>query len=104
MLGPIVTGLIDQSVDDDLSEAVDLGMEAEYLQIQIPTLDSCQIGLQVCNTPDGTYAVLGASALTDTTTGGYTDIFTLGGFRYIKITSSVGQSADETFTMRGWSP
>jgi len=101
MLGPLKDAVI--AINGQVSAEVDLGSTFEYLQVYIPTIDSSQVGLQVCDAPGGTYKVLGASALTDTTTGDFKDVFTLGGFRYIKVTTSAAQASGAvTFVVRGW--
>jgi hypothetical protein len=96
------TATIDVSVDDDLSNAVDLGASYDFLDIILPTLDSTTVSLQVCKTDDGTYQSLGDSITTATTTGGYSTTFKLGGWQHIKVKTSASQTADRSIEVRGW--
>jgi hypothetical protein len=93
--------LIDVLVDNDLTAEVDLGRDYDYMQIVIPTIDSAQVSVQVAEKSGGTYQDLGDSVTTDTTTGGYSTVFKIGGWRWIKIKTSAAQTADRTFRVRG---
>jgi len=96
--------------DDDLTPEVDLGGEYEQLLIEIPTITSAQVSLQVARSSGGTFRdlhmVLDADGttgqiITDAGTGGIMVIMPLGGFRYIKVKTSAGQAADRTFYVQG---
>jgi len=97
------TATIDISEDDDLSNAVDLGEHYRYLAVIIPTLTSARVGVHVCATADGAYVALGSgtSAQTDATTGGYATVFDIGGWRYVKLSTSAAQADDRTFALQG---
>jgi hypothetical protein len=94
-------GLIDISEDDDLTAEINLGKEYDYLDIILPTLDSCTVSLQVSEKSNGTFQALGNSVTTRTTTGGYSTVFNLGGWKYIKIKTSASQTADREIKVRG---
>lgn len=90
-----------------VSGAVNLGRDYEYVNIVLPALDSTTIGLQVGTAVhgDGTvdYQTLGVgSNVTGTTTGSCTTTLELGGFQYIKVTSSATQTATRTIYVRGY--
>jgi hypothetical protein len=83
------------------SAAVDLGRDYEWVQIYIPTITSANISFTVAETLTGTYYTLGSGSQVITAgTGGFTTVATIGGFRFIKVISSVSQTA-ETFRIRG---
>ena len=85
---------------DTVSDAVDIGNRFAYLLIKIPTITSAQLELQVSD-GDGTYQDFGQNALTLLGTGAYSDTWVLGGWRYIKIKSSVAQVSAVIFRVRG---
>jgi len=97
------TATITIATDDDLSDAVDLGEHYRYLAVIIPSLTPARVGVQVCATADGTYATLGAgtSAQTDPTAGGYATVFDIGGWRYVRLSTSVAQAGDREFAVQG---
>ena len=84
-----------------VSGAVDLGGYYAYLQIEIPTITSASLELQVSDSLGGTYQDFGQDALTTAGTGAYNATWNLGGWRYIKIKSSVAQTNAVTFRVRG---
>jgi hypothetical protein len=88
-----------------VSAAVDLGRDYDYLQINIPTIDSANVGFQVCETTGGTYKTLGSgNAIVAAGTGGFTTTVNLGGYQFIKVTTSAAQTANRTFVVRGSRP
>ena len=88
--------------DDTSSDEVDLGRSYDYLLIQIPTLVSCTIKLQVAEKTDGTFYDLGDGVTTATGEHGYADIFPLFGFQFIKVVASVAQTgSDKEIRVRG---
>lgn len=95
-----------------LSPAVDLGRDFEKLLIKIPTINEAQVGLTVSETLAGTYyplylfqpeAATSSQWLTTAGTGGIEVVCEhLGGFRYIKISTSAAQTtAAVTFRVCG---
>ena len=97
------TATITIATDDDLSDAVDLGDHYRYLAAILPTLTSARVGIHVCATAAGTYVPLGpgVAAQTDLTTGGYATVFDIGGWRYIKLSTSVAQGDNRAITVQG---
>ena len=97
------TATIDISEDDDLSDAVDLGEHYRYLAVVLPALTLARVGVHVSPTADGTYVALGSgsSAQTDPTTGGYATVFDIGGWRFIRLSTSVAQAEDRSFSVQG---
>lgn len=76
-----------------VSSAVDLGGHYPYMLIQIPTIDSANISVQVAEEQGGTYDDLGLSTnVIAAATGSFHTTIKIGGWRYIKIKSSATQS------------
>jgi len=97
------TATITVAVDDDLSDEVDLGEHFRYLAVIIPTLDEARVGVQVAAASGGSFVTLGSgsAAKTDPTTGAYATVFDVGGWRYVKVSTSAAQSADRIFSVQG---
>ena len=97
------TATIDVSADDDLTGEIDLGEHYRYLAVVLPTLDEARVGVQVSTGSGGSYVSLGSgtNAQTALTTGGYATVFDIGGWRFVKLSTSAGQSADCTFSVQG---
>ncbi len=83
------------------SAEVDLGRDYDYMEIQIPTVTSCTLKVQVAETTGGTFRDLGNGVTTATTTGGFNDVWKLGGYQFIKIVSSATQGAERLIRVRG---
>ena len=83
------------------SAEVDLGSSYDYLLIQIPTLTSCTIKLQVSETTGGTFYDLGDGVTTGVGTHSYADIFPLFGYQYIKVVASETQGTERLIRVRG---
>ena len=88
-------------VGSTTSSAIDLLREYDIVEIEMPTLPTtCDLSLTVARTAADSYYALGN--ITQTVgTGGYTEVFYIGSFRYIKLVSSVSQSGTNTFYVRG---
>lgn len=97
------TATIEVAADDDLSGEVDLGAHYRYLAVILPVLTDSRIGVQVAPTSGGTFMPLGNgnAAQTDMTTGEYATVFDIGGWRYVKLSTSVAQAADREFAVQG---
>jgi len=88
--------------DSESSDEINLGRECDYLEIQMPTLISCTIKLQVAEKTGGTFRDLGDKITTNTGTHNYHDVFRLGGWQFIKVVSSVTQTgSDKLIRVRG---
>lgn len=83
------------------SAEVDLGKDYDFLEIQIPTVTSGTLKVQVAEKTGGTFQDLGSSVTTATTTGAYDTVFKLGGWQFIKIVSSATQGAERLIRVRG---
>ncbi len=84
-----------------VSAPVDLEVPYAYLQVEIPTIDSAALELQV-GRGGQTYQDLGQDALTTASTGAFNDTWVLGGWQHIKIKASAAQStAERVFWVRG---
>ena len=95
------TALIDISVNNDLSNAVDI-RSIKFISLILPTLDTCNITFQVAEKKDGTYVDLkgiDASLVTVTaTTGGFATEYmdALAGHSWMKIKTSAVQTVDRS--------
>ena len=83
------------------SSEVNLGRDFEFLQIQIPTITSATLKVQVAESSGGTFYDLGSSLTTVAGTGNYATVFKLGGYQFIKIVSSASQGAERLIRVRG---
>jgi len=104
--------LVDQSVDDDLSEEVDLQGNFEFLAVIQPELDGAHtVAVHIAMTSGGTYYPvhkLKKENIGDTeeSTSGLATAraipFRIGGAQFIKLSLSVGVTTDKTFYVRGF--
>ena len=96
------TATITIATDDTTSDEVNLKVNCEFMQVILPTLTSCVVSVQVSDVSGGTFAALGSSQTTGTTTGDYSTTFKLGGYQYIKIVTSAAQGANRSIKVRGF--
>jgi len=88
------------ALNGTLSAEVDLGRPYETLLMVIPTIDSAQVSIQVAEKTGGTFQDAhitegdGSSAVlkSDLGTGAITWVLPIGGFQYIKVKTSAGQT------------
>ena len=83
------------------SDAVDLGRGYQYMNVQIPDIDSCTLNLSVAEKIGYTYRELDPSVLIPETGGLYNDTWEVDGWQFIKIVCSKPQTAIRTFCVRG---
>lgn len=89
------------------SGEVDLGRgnpfkSFDLLEIQIPTLVSCTIKIQVAENTGGTFRDLGDGVTTVAGIHNYSDVFYLGGWQFIKVVASQTQTTtDRLIRVRG---
>ena len=88
------------ATNNTTSAAVDLGKEYETVLVTVPTIDSSTLACHVCETLGGTYVALNDTTNT-ATTGGFQDVWNIGGHRYIKIVTSGAQGSNRTFRVCG---
>lgn len=90
------------SANTQRTPAIDLGSEYDYLVLLIPGMDKCKLWLEVAEQESSTYYELGKGVATDEENFNRSDIWRLGGCKYIKIVSSVVQKTAVTIRLRGW--
>ena len=100
------------------SSAIDLGREYDFLSLQIPEMDNCILYLKVAEIEGGTYYDLVSEEARLTifneaneleegeveeieSKGNRADVWRLGGWRFIKVVSSVAQSAERLIRVCG---
>jgi hypothetical protein len=74
------------------SSVVNLGADFEFIQVQLPALDSTTLQVTTSDKYEGTYQALGSSVLVGATTGAYNDVWKLGGWRFLKIVAGSAQT------------
>ena len=89
------------TINNTDSSEIDLGRDYDFLEIQIPTLVSCTIKIQTAEKTGGSFLDLGDGITTATGTHNYHDVFKLGGYQFIKVIASAGQSGDKLIRVRG---
>lgn len=88
--------------DGTSSAEVDLGRDYDFLEIQIPTLISGTLKIQVAEKTSGDFYDLGDGVTTGAGTHNYADVFKLGGYQFIKVVSSATQTtSDRLIRVRG---
>jgi len=92
-----------------VSDAINLGLDYEYINIILPTLDptttiAVQIGTDPTNSGTITYQALGigSAAVTATTTGAVDTTLQIGGYQHIKLVLGTAQAAARTIYVRGY--
>ena len=84
------------------SDEVDLGRDYDFIEIQIPPLDSATtVKLQVAEKTGGTFRDLGDGVTTAAGTHNYHDVFRLGGYQFIKVVADNTQDAERLIRIRG---
>lgn len=83
------------------SSAIDLGREYDYLSLQIPSMNSCKLYLQVAEKLGDTYYDLDKDAIEEDETFNRADVFRLGGWRYVKVVASKVQTAERLIRVFG---
>lgn len=84
------------------SDAVNLGRDYDFIEVQIPTLDNdTYLKLQTCETKTGTYKDLGNGITTSAGTHNYNDVWGIGGWQFIKVVADNGQDSERKIRVRG---
>ena len=100
LYGSWKTGTI--AINGNSTDEIDLDRDWDFIEIIIPTLVSGTLKLQTSRHTGGSFQDLGASVTTAATTGAYNDVWTLGGYQFIKIVSSATQvTTARVFYVRG---
>ena len=100
---------IDISTSTTISDECDLGAPYEYMLLEVPTLTSGILSVQVLRASAGTARNLyntdadgsNAQLLADSGTGAFMWIVPIHGAQFIKVTAGAAQAADRTFWVRG---
>jgi len=109
-IGKWISFEIDISDSTTVSDECNLGAPYEYMLLEVPTLTSGTLSVQVLRASAGTARNLyktdadgsNAQLLADSGTGAFMWIVPIGGAQYIKVTAGAAQSADRTFWVRGF--
>ena len=99
--GQWLDALIDINVDADLTAEVDLGRAYETMLVHIPALTSCNLICYVAEKTGGTFYALGKDITVAAGTGNFADIWEIGGHQFVKIGTSVAQTANRNFKICG---
>lgn len=95
----VVGHWVDATITSGTTSAVtNLGRDYDLVEIQMPTIDSCDLSLMAAERTGGTYYDVG-NVVQTVGVGGYIEVFQCG-FQFIKIKSSVSQTS-KTFRVRG---
>ena len=101
IMGQWLNALIDISVDADLTAEVDLGRPYETMLVHIPALTSCNLICYVAEKTGGTFYALGKDITVAAGTGNFADVWEIGGHQFVKIGTSVAQTANRSFKICG---
>ena len=99
--GQWLDALIDINVDADLTAEVDLGRPYETMLVHIPALTSCNLTCYVAEKTGGTFYALGKDITVAAGTGNFADVWEIGGHQFVKIGTSVAQTANRSFKICG---
>lgn len=100
---------IDISDSTTISDECDLGGCFDYMLLEVPTITSGTLSVQILRASAGTarnaYSIdadgSNAQLLADSGTGAFMWMVPIHGARYIKVTAGAAQGADRTFYARG---
>ena len=101
VIGQWLDALIDISVDANLTAEVDLGRPYETMLVHIPALTSADLTCYVAEKTGGTFYALGKDVTVAAGTGSFADIWDIGGHQFVKIGTSVAQTANRNFKICG---
>ena len=104
------TATLAYATDDDLTPAVDLEWEYEFLIVLIPTITSSTVTVHGSRDNTTFFPVYAFDAdatgdfahATTAATTSHAAIFHIGGLRHIKISTGSAQGADRVFYVRGY--
>jgi len=100
---------IDISDSTTISDECDLGAPYDYMLLEVPTIDTGTLSVQVLRASAGTARNLydtdkdgsNAQLLADSGEGAFIWIVPIHGAQFIKVTAGGAQSTDRTFYARG---
>ena len=99
--GEWLNALINISQDNDLTAEVNLGRAYETLLVHIPVLTNCNLICYVAEKTGGTFYALGKDITVAAGTGNFADVWEIGGHQFVKIGTSVAQTANRSFKICG---
>ena len=88
-------------IDNILTPEVDLGRPYETMLVHIPELTSADLTCYVAEKTGGTFYALGKDVTVAAGTGEFADIWEIGGHQFVKIGTSVAQTANRNFRICG---
>jgi len=109
-IGNWISFEIDISDSTTISDECNLGAPYEYMLLEVPTITSGTLSVQVLRASAGTARNLHltvnadgttAQVISDSGTGAFIWSVPIHGAQYIKVTAGAAQSADRTFWVRG---
>jgi len=83
------------------SAEVDLGRDYDFLEVQIPTIQTATLKLKTAEKTGGTFKDLGSGVTTADGTHNYHDVWGLGGWQFIKVVASNTQTTERLIRVRG---
>lgn len=89
------------SANQNESAVVDLGRDYDFVSLQIPSITACKLHLKVAEREGGSFYDLGKDTTTNEESFNRADVWRLGGWRFIKIVSSVVQPSAVSIKIRG---
>lgn len=89
------------AVGGSKSSGIDLGDKYETLELLIPEMGKCKLSLEVAENGNSTYYKLGEGVTTDEETFNRAATWLLGGFQWVKLVRTGGDSAAVTIRIRG---
>ena len=101
IIGEFKNATITITTDNDLTAEVDLGRPYETLLVHIPALTSCNLTCYVAEKTGGTFYALGKDITVAAGTGNFADVWEIGGHQFVKIGTSVAQTANRSFKICG---
>jgi len=89
------------ALNETSSAEIDLGRDYDFLEVQIPAIDSASLKVQVAEKTSGTFRDLGNSVTTSSGTHNYHDVWGIGGWQFIKVVASATQTGARLIRVRG---
>ncbi len=85
-----------------LSSAIDLGRIYDFIQLDVPPINTSTITIDVSKTAGGTYNALATTANVDVTTGSKQIVMNIHGYQFLKLNCVNAQGANRTFWYRAY--
>ncbi len=85
----------------NVTSAIDLERDYDYVSVIIPAMAECKLWLKVAERTGSDYYDLGKDTTTNEESFNRADVWRLGGYQFIKVASSVNQPNAVTIRIRG---